>query len=120
MTELGEKEVRIRFEPGVGPEGAREEAHTYAQLLEETRKALLKAVSRDRAVIDLFRMEQGSRSFMEYLSEVEDQTNLCMTWEPLTEDDLQGRRTRRSRARSTGSRRSGSGQGRWEEPRGGR
>ena len=56
--------------------------------MEETKKALLKVVSRDRAIINLFQMEQGSKSFMDYLSEVEDQTNLCTTWEPLTGDDL--------------------------------
>ena len=88
LTELWEKEVRIRFEPGEEVNGLREEAHTYAQLLEETKKALLKVVSRDRAIINLFQMEQGSKSFMDYLSEVEDQTNLCTTWEPLTGDDL--------------------------------
>ena len=87
LTELWEKEARIRYE-AQEEGGVRQPAHTYEQILEETRKTLLKVVSRDRAIIDLFRMEQGSRSFMDYLSEVEDQSQLCMTWEPLTGDDL--------------------------------
>ena len=87
LTEMWEKEARIRQE-AEEENGIRQEAHTYEQVLEETRKTLLKMVSRDRAIIKLFRMEQGSRAFMNYLSEVEDQSHLCMTWEPLTNDDL--------------------------------
>ena len=66
-----------------------QEAHTYVEMVEETKKILLKLVSRDRAIIDLLRMEQGSRSFMEFLSEVEDQEHLCRTEEKhITLDDL--------------------------------
>ena len=52
------------------------------------KKTLLKLVSRDRAIIDLFRMEQGNRSFMEFLSEVEDQEHLCRAEEKISSDDL--------------------------------
>ena len=52
----------------------------------DTKKTLLKLVSRDRAIIDLLRMEQGTRSFMEYLSE--DQTYLCQAEERLTGEHL--------------------------------
>ena len=86
-----EKEVRARWE-GVpanvvlGTDAI--DAHTFNELIAETERVLLEIVNRDRAVIDLFRMEQGSRSFMDYLSEVEDQSLLCTTREPLTNDDL--------------------------------
>ena len=87
LTELWEKEARIRYE-AEEEAGVLQPAHTYEQVLEETKKTLLKVVSRDRAVIDLFRMEQGNKGFMEFLGQVEDQTNLCSTWERLTIDDL--------------------------------
>ena len=41
-----------------------------------TTDALLKLVSRDRAIIDLLRMEQGSRIFMDSMADIEDQTHL--------------------------------------------
>ena len=40
-------------------------AHTYEQVVEKTKLNLLKLVSKDRAIIDLLRMEQGSRGFMD-------------------------------------------------------
>ena len=49
------------------------EAHTYEQVVEDTNQTLLKLVSKDRAIIDLLRLEQGNRGFMDYLAEVEDQ-----------------------------------------------
>ena len=60
LTELWEKEVRIRFKPGEEVNGQREEAHTYGQLLYKTKKVLLKVVSIDKAIIDLFWLDQGS------------------------------------------------------------
>ena len=48
---------------------ARKEAHTYDELVAKTSESLLKLVSKDQAVIDLLRMEQGSKGFMEFLSE---------------------------------------------------
>ena len=35
-------------------------AHTYEQVVENTKLTLLKLVSKDRAIINLLRMEQGS------------------------------------------------------------
>ena len=85
LTEFWVKEARIRYESV--PDG--EAAHTYQEVLKETKTALLKVVSRDRAIIDLLRMDQGNRTFMEFLSEIEDQEFLCQTEdEPLTGDDL--------------------------------
>ena len=79
--------MRARFEVKV-EEGARVEAHTYEQVLEDTNQTLLKLVSKDRAIIDLLGLEQGSRGFMDYLVEVEDQTHLCYNWESLTREDM--------------------------------
>ena len=91
LTEFWIKEARIRFMAVAANEAEEIEAqaaHTY-EMVEETKKILLKLVSRDRAIIDLLRMEQGSRSFMEFLSEVEDQEHLCRTEEKrITSDDL--------------------------------
>ena len=49
---------------------------------------LLKLVSRARAIIDLLRMEQGSRGFMDFLADIEDQMHLCHSWQQLTSEDL--------------------------------
>ena len=76
LTEFWEKEVQVLFEV------TREEevdmpAHTYEQVVENTKQTLLKLVSKDRAIIDLLRMEQGSRGFMDFLTDIEDQMQLC-------------------------------------------
>ena len=92
LTTFWEKEARIRFtevhaDQERGIEAA--DAHTYGQVLEESKRALLTVVSRDRAVIELLRMEQGSRNFMDFLAEVEDQEYICRVDErPITGDDL--------------------------------
>ena len=92
LTTFWEKEARIRFtavlaDQECGIEAA--DAHTYGQVLEESKRALLTVVSRDRAVIELLRMEQGSRNFMDFLAEVEDQEYICRVDErPITGDDL--------------------------------
>ena len=52
-------------------------AHTYRQIKEESTKSLLKMVSWDRAIIDLLQLEQRTKNFIVFLSEVEDQENLC-------------------------------------------
>ena len=83
LTEVWEKEVRIIYKTT-----ADEQAHTYEQVLKETEKTLYKLVSRDRAVIELFRMDQGTRTFSDFLAEIEDQTHLCHSSERLTEEDL--------------------------------
>ena len=75
LTALWDKEVRVVY-VATGERATREEAHTYDQVVENTRKTLLKLVSRDRAIIDLLRMEQGSRIFMDSMADIEDQTHL--------------------------------------------
>ena len=88
LTELWEKEVRVVYEAtGVG--ATREEAHDNDKVVEDTTKTLLKLVNRDRAIIDLLRMEQGSRGFMDFLAEVGDQMHLCHSWEQLTSKDTE-------------------------------
>ena len=60
------------------------------QIKDESKKSLLKMVNRDRAIIDLLRLEQGTRNFTDFLSEVEDQEHLCRTEEmPLNSHDMQ-------------------------------
>ena len=80
LTEFWDKEARIRF-TAITADVARgiqaQAAHTYEEIKKESKDALLKLVSRDRAVIELIRLEQGSRSFLDFLSEVEDQEYLC-------------------------------------------
>ena len=63
-------------------------AHTYEQVVENTKLTLLKLVSKDRAIIDLLRTEQGSRGFMDFLADMEDQMHLCHSWETLTGEDM--------------------------------
>ena len=46
---------------------------------QESKKALLKLASRDQSIIDRIRFEQATRSFIKFLSEVEDQTHLYRT-----------------------------------------
>ena len=93
LTEFWEKEARIRFSPvpadAVNNVPA-QEAHTFPQILSETKAALLKYINRDRAIIDLLRLEQGARNFTDFLSEVEDAEYLCRVEEqPITSADLQ-------------------------------
>ena len=64
-------------------------AHTYKEILKETRKQLMKIVSQERAVIDLFRIEQRDKHFTDFLSEIEDQEKLCqVNTKPITSDSL--------------------------------
>ena len=93
LTKFWEKEMRARFEAKV-EEGARVEAHTYEHVVEDTKQILLKLVNKDQAIINLLRLEQGSRSFMDYLAEVENQTHLCHNWESLTGEDMKRIRDR--------------------------
>ena len=84
LTEFWEKEVRVLFE--ATREGEVDvPAHTYEQVVENTKQTLLKLVSKDRAIIDLLRMEQGSRGFKDFLADVDDQMHLCHSWETLTQ-----------------------------------
>ena len=87
LTELWDKEVRVVYE-ATGDGAERLEADTYAQVVENTNKTLLKLVSRDRAIINLLRMEQGNRTFNDFLADIEDQTHLCHSWDQLTPEDM--------------------------------
>ena len=67
LTEFWHKEAFIRYKETPADEErgtAAVPAHTYPQVLEETKKVILKLVSRDRAIIDLLRMEQDNRTFL--------------------------------------------------------
>ena len=92
LNEFWLKEARIRFEAiPASTDGTipAQPAHSYEELKAESKAALLKLVSRDRAIIELLRMEQGGRSFMDFLAEIEDQEHLCRTDElRITSDDL--------------------------------
>ena len=92
LIEFWSKEVRIRFEdiPANQATGAAAQAkHTYNEVVRETTTALRKYVSRDRMLMELLRMEQGSKSFNEFLAEVEDYENLIGADErPLDSSDL--------------------------------
>jgi hypothetical protein len=87
-----EKEARVRFaavEANPALNIVAEAAHTYIQIIEESKKVLLAIINRDRAVIDLLRISQGDRSVMEFLAEIEDQARLCRANERrIMEDDL--------------------------------
>ena len=87
LTELWEKEVRVVFE-GTREGEVEVPAHTYEQAVESTKLTLLKLVSKDRATIDILRMEQGGRGFMDFLADVEDQMHLCHSWEALKGKDM--------------------------------
>ena len=87
LTELWEKEVRAVYE-ATGEGATLVAAHTYTQVVENTKTTLLKLVSRDRAIIDLLRMEQGNRTFNDFLADIEDQTHLCHSWDQLTPEDM--------------------------------
>ena len=94
LLEFWLKEARIRFETvprddTVQPPIPEQAAHTYEEILKETRKQLMKIVSQERAVIDLFRIEQRDRHFTDFLSEIEDQEKLCqVNTKPITSDSL--------------------------------
>ena len=52
-------------------------ANTYEEIIAESKGALLKYVSRDRAIIDLLHMPQADKSVTEFVAQVEDQAALC-------------------------------------------
>ena len=47
----------------------------------ESKRAFLKYVSRDRAIIDLLHILQGDKSVTEFVAQVEDQAALCRAGE---------------------------------------
>ena len=87
LTEFWEKEVRARVK-AKEEEGVPVAAHTYERVVKDTKQTLLRLVSKVKAIIDLLRLEQGSKGFMDSLVEVEDQTHLCHNWESLTGEDM--------------------------------
>jgi hypothetical protein len=93
LTDFWVKEARIRFCATVADMArgvVAQAAHNYTEINEESKKAILKMVSRERAIINLLRLEQGTRTFIKFLSEVEDQEHLCRTKEQtLTSSDMQ-------------------------------
>ena len=52
------------------------EAHTFIQLVKETKMILLEIVNRDWVVINLLRITQGIGTIMDFFDEVQDQVNL--------------------------------------------
>ena len=91
LIDFWEKEARVKFDgTEADPDNGREavEADTYDNIIRESRRSLLKLVSRDRAIIDCLKIEQKDRSFMDFLADVEDQEKLCRMEEALTGDDL--------------------------------
>ena len=93
LSDFWTKKARIKFVK-ILPDGLRgleaQAAHTYQQINDESQTALLKLVSRDRAIIDLLRLEQGTQSSINFLSEVEDQEHLCRMEEmSLASQDMQ-------------------------------
>ena len=86
LSTFWEKEVRIRWVASTNPALP---AHTYEEIIAESKSTLLKYVSRDRAIIDLLHMPQGDKSVTEFVAQVEDQAALCRVPEiAITEDDL--------------------------------
>ena len=57
-------------------------------MVESTKLTLLKLVSKDRATIDLLRMEQGGRGFMDFLADKEDQMHQGHSREARTSEDM--------------------------------
>ena len=90
-----EREVGIRFEstPRIEATGGRDaipaqEAHTYQDMLRDTRQEILKHVNRDRSLIDLLNMRQTSESWMAFIHDLEEAADLCqLETRPFTRDD---------------------------------
>ena len=87
LMELWDKEVRVVYK-ATGDGATRVEADTYDLVVKNITATLLNLVNRDRAIIELLRMEQGNRTFNEFLADIEDQTHLCHSWEKLTPEDM--------------------------------
>ena len=69
-----EREVGVRFEDiprveavGDMPAIPAQDAHTYQEMLKNTRVEILKHVNRDRSLIDLLHMRQTSESWMAFI-----------------------------------------------------
>ena len=84
-----EKEVKIwTTEIPANEDVPAQAEHTYMELNRESRDTLLKMVNKDWAIMDIMRLKQGDKRFMEFLVEVKDQEKLCRIEEGLTEKDL--------------------------------
>jgi hypothetical protein len=92
LTQLWEKEVWVRFEAVIKNQVlniAAEDAQTHAERMQESKNALLKIINSDWAIIDLTRLSQGDKTFMEFLVTVEDQEHLSRAdKQRITADDL--------------------------------
>ena len=63
-------------------------AHTYQDMLKDTRTEILKHVNRDRSLIDLLHMRQSSESWMSFIHDLEEAADLCqLEIRPFTRDD---------------------------------
>lgn len=90
-----EREVGIRFQavdrvPAVGDvaEIPAQQAHTYKELVTDTKKEILKHVNRDRSIIDLLHMRQSGESWMTFIHDLEEAADLCqLDTSPFTRDD---------------------------------
>lgn len=90
-----EREVGVRFEdiprveavgdiPAIPAQGA----HTYQDMLKDTRAEILKHVNRDRSLIDLLHMRQTSESWMAFIHDLEEAADLCqLETRPFTRGD---------------------------------
>ena len=62
-------------------------AHTFQELIDQTRTTLLEIVNRDRVVIDRIKIKLGDKSVIEFFAEVEDQVKLTRAnMEQITEN----------------------------------
>ena len=83
LLTLWDKEVRIQWEDVGGGK------KTYKEVIQTWKDTLLVVINRDRAVIDLLKIEQNERSLTDFLTEVVDPAELCQANEnQITEDDL--------------------------------
>ena len=65
LSTFWEKEARIRWVASTDPQLP---AHTYQEIIAESKSALLKYVSRDRAIIDLLHPQGDKRVHVRYYS----------------------------------------------------
>ena len=90
-----EREVGIRFQAvervqavGDVAEIPGQPAHTFKELVDLTRKEILKHVNRDRSIIDLLHMRQAGESWMAFIHDLEEAADLCQLGvTPFTRDD---------------------------------
>ena len=59
------------------PEILAQLAHTYVELITNTRQEILKHVNRDRSIIDLLHMRQSGESWMTFIHDLVEAAELC-------------------------------------------